>query len=119
MKVAMIGAGGWGTAMMISLAARHDDLFMYCRNPQTAQEIQKSRENKNYLPGCRIPLHVKITSSLETAVKGAGCVILCTPSHAVEAMTESLVPWLEYRSRLCVQGTCRSCRSSTFRGHHG
>lgn len=95
MKVAMIGAGGWGTAMMISLAARHDDLFMYCRNPETAQEMQKSRENKNYLPGCRIPLHVKITSSLETAVKGAGCVILCTPSHAVEAMTESLVPWLE------------------------
>ena len=95
MKVAMIGAGGWGTAMMISLAARHDDLFMYCRNPKTAQEMQKSRENTNYLPGCRIPLHVKITSSLETAVKGAGCVILCTPSHAVEATAESLVPWLE------------------------
>ena len=112
MKVAMIGAGGWGTAMMISLAARHDDLFMYCRNPQTAQEIQKSRENKNYLPGCRIPLHVKITSSLETAVKGAGCVILCTPSHAVEAMAESLVPWLE-------KDTVVVCASKGLADHAG
>ena len=112
MKVAMIGAGGWGTAMMISLAARHDDLFMYCRNPQTAQEIQKSRENTNYLPGCRIPLHVKITSSLETAVKGAGCVILCTPSHAVEAMAESLVPWLE-------KDTVVVCASKGLADHAG
>ena len=112
MKVAMIGAGGWGTAMMISLAARHDDLFMYCRNPETAQEIQKSRENKNYLPGCRIPLHVKITSNLETAVKGAGCVILCTPSHAVEAMAESLVPWLE-------KDTVVVCASKGLADHAG
>lgn len=112
MKVAMIGAGGWGTAMMISLAARHDDLFMYCRNPETAQDIQKSRENKNYLPGCRIPLHVKITSSLETAVKGAGCVILCTPSHAVEAMAESLVPWLE-------KDTVVVCASKGLADHAG
>ncbi len=94
MKIAMIGAGGWGTAMMISLAARHDDLIMYCRNPETAAQMTKTRENAGYLPGCRIPHHVKITSDLEKAVEGAGCVILCTPSMAIESMAEKITPWL-------------------------
>ena len=94
MKIAMIGAGGWGTAMMISLAGRHDDLVMYCRNPERAAAISKSRENKDYLPGCRIPVNVRITSDLEKAVSNAGCVILCTPSQVVESMAEKITPWL-------------------------
>lgn len=94
MKIAMIGAGGWGTAMMISLAARHDDLTMYCRNPETAAAMTKTRENASYLPGCRIPHHVKITSDLDKAVKDAGCVIICTPSMAVESMAEKIAPSL-------------------------
>lgn len=55
---------------------------------------------------------MKITSSLETAVKGAGCVILCTPSHAVEAMTESLATWLE-------KDTVIVCASKGLADHAG
>lgn len=55
MKIAMIGAGGWGTAMMIELAGRNNDLIMYCRNPARAEEIRKTRENGEYLPGAHIP----------------------------------------------------------------
>ena len=45
----MIGAGGWGTAMMIELAGRNNDLIMYCRNPARADEMRKTRENGEYL----------------------------------------------------------------------
>ena len=45
-------------------------------------------------------------------MKGAGCVILCTPSHAVEAMTESLVPWLE-------KDTVVVCASKGLADHAG
>ena len=44
----MIGAGGWGTAMMISLAGRHKDLVLYCRKPETAEKLNRERENKEY-----------------------------------------------------------------------
>ncbi|MEE0292793.1 NAD(P)H-dependent glycerol-3-phosphate dehydrogenase [Dialister sp.] len=94
MKIAMIGAGGWGTAMMIELAGKNDDLIMYCRNPATAEEMRASRENREYLPGAHIPEKIRITSSLEEAVKGAGCVIICTPSHVVQEMAACLKPWL-------------------------
>ena len=90
----MIGAGGWGTAMMIELAGKNDDLIMYCRNPATAEEMRASRENREYLPGAHIPEKIRITSSLEEAVKGAGCVIICTPSHVVQEMAACLKPWL-------------------------
>ena len=51
----MIGAGGWGTAMMISLAGRHKDLVLYCRKPETAEKLNRERENKEYLPGVHLP----------------------------------------------------------------
>ena len=90
MKIAMIGAGGWGTAMMIELAGRNNDLIMYCRNPARAEEIRKTRENGEYLPGAHIPEKIRITSDLEEAVEGAGCVIICTPSHVVVCASKGL-----------------------------
>lgn len=74
----MIGSGGWGTAMVTSLAARHDDLELYCRREEAARELKETRENKEYLPGVRIPVHVKITSDLEKLcpVRTAWCCLL-------------------------------------------
>ena len=95
MKIAMIGSGGWGTAMVTSLAARHDDLELYCRREEAARELKETRENKEYLPGVRIPVHVKITSELEKAVSGADCVVLSTPSKAVEITAEAMAPFMK------------------------
>lgn len=95
MKIAMIGSGGWGTAMVTSLAARHDDLELYCRREEAARELKETRENKEYLPGVRIPVHVKITSDLEKAVSGADCMVLSTPSKAVEITAEAMAPFMK------------------------
>lgn len=95
MKIAMIGSGGWGTAMVTSLAARHDDLELYCRREEAARELKETRENKEYLPGVRIPVHIKITSDLEKAVSGADCVVLSTPSKAVEITAEAMAPFMK------------------------
>ncbi|WP_307986916.1 NAD(P)H-dependent glycerol-3-phosphate dehydrogenase [uncultured Dialister sp.] len=95
MKIAMIGAGGWGTAMMISLAGRHKDLVLYCRKPETAEKLNRERENKEYLPGVHLPEVIRITSDLEEAVEGAGCVVICTPSKAVADTAGKIAKWLE------------------------
>ncbi len=91
----MIGAGGWGTAMMISLAGRHKDLVLYCRKPETAEKLNRERENKEYLPGVHLPEVIRITSDLEEAVEGAGCVVICTPSKAVADTAGKIAKWLE------------------------
>ena len=91
----MIGAGGWGTVMMISLAGRHKDLVLYCRKPETAEKLNRERENKEYLPGVHLPEVIRITSDLKEAVEGAGCVVICTPSKAVADTAGKIAKWLE------------------------
>lgn len=95
MKVTMIGSGGWGTAMIVQLAGRHDDLVLYCRREETAAKLRSTRENKEYLPGIRIPVHVKITSDPEKAISGADVVILATPSKAIKETVEKLSLYLK------------------------
>lgn len=94
MKITMIGAGGWGTAMVKELASIHDDVTLYCRKEETAARLRETRENTAYLPGVHIPDHVRITSDLKEAAAGAGCLILCTPSKAIEDMAEAIAPWV-------------------------
>lgn len=94
MKVAMIGSGGWGTAMMIALSRRHDQLVLYCRNEETARILRKTRYNTEYLAGVRIPESISISSDLEEAVTGASYVILCTPSAVIEKTARQIAPWL-------------------------
>lgn len=95
MKLSMIGAGGWGTAMVSLLAGNNPDVWLYCRNPAKAVRLRETRENTDYLPGCRIPESVHITSDLEEAVRGAACCILCTPSGVVEDTAASIAPYLQ------------------------
>jgi glycerol-3-phosphate dehydrogenase (NAD(P)+) len=94
MKISMIGAGSWGTAMVRLLAARNDNVWLYARNPETARRMADVRENEAYLPGVKIPESVHITSDLEEAAAGAECVILCTPAGAAEKTAESIAPFL-------------------------
>ena len=95
MKITMIGAGGWGTAMVVALAGQHDDVTLWCRREEMAQKLRADRENKEYLPGVRIPVHVKITSDLKCAATGADCIILCTPSKVVMDMAERIKPYIK------------------------
>ena len=45
MKISMIGAGGWGIAMIAHLAHNNKDITLYCRNQETALALQKNRES--------------------------------------------------------------------------
>ena len=99
----MIGAGGWGTAMVVCLAGRHDDLVLYCRKEETAEKLRQSGENKEYLPGVRIPRSVKITSCLETAADGAGRSYYCHTVKSSEGNNGKAFTVFKKRggSRLC------------------
>lgn len=95
MKISMIGAGGWGIAMVVLLANKNPDVTLYARNPDTAEDLRLTRESRVYLPGVYIPEKVKITSDLREAVSDKDCVILCTPSLAVDETSQRMAPWLK------------------------
>ena len=71
MKVTLLGAGAWGTAMAAQ-AARHlqnDDVCLWSRNKQQLEDIQKSSENRPYLPGIQLPDGLKFESDFSAAIK--------------------------------------------------
>lgn len=91
----MIGAGGWGTALTHVLSKKHDSLFLYCRNEKKAEKLRKTRINEEYLPGVILSDTINISSDLENVVKDADCVILCTPSKAVESTVTQIEKYLK------------------------
>ena len=79
-RLAIIGAGSWGTALAIALYSRFDEIRIWAREPQRAIEIEQSGENSRYLPGFRLPQNIFVSSDLEAALKGAGYVLSAVPS---------------------------------------
>ncbi len=90
----MIGAGGWGTAMVSQLAQKHEDIILYSRNRKVLADIADIHENPDYVKGVYIPTHVRLTSDLEEAAR-ADTVILATPSLAIEETAASIAPFLQ------------------------
>ncbi|HET9663012.1 MAG TPA: 2-dehydropantoate 2-reductase N-terminal domain-containing protein, partial [Burkholderiales bacterium] len=74
MKIAVMGAGAWGTAVSISLAARHD-VTLWMRDPVLCAEIRAARINVRYLPGFRLPETVSAEDDISAAVSGARLVL--------------------------------------------
>lgn len=89
MKIAVIGAGSWGTAIAAMLGERHEQVILWARSASFAAELNESRENSKYLPGRTLPPTVVVTADL-TLVRDAELVVIATPSHALRAMVRQL-----------------------------
>ncbi len=89
-KVAVIGAGSWGTALAISLASTGREVSLWTRRPETAKLMREGRHNPTYLPDAIIPKNVLITDSLEEAVDGANMWVFATPSQSVREVASLL-----------------------------
>ena len=82
-RLAVLGAGSWGTALAISLAESGHAVTLWARRPEAADEIRETRENAPYLPGAPLPASIVVTSDLEDAVDGAAVWIVAVPSQTV------------------------------------
>jgi glycerol-3-phosphate dehydrogenase (NAD(P)+) len=79
MKFAVLGAGGWGTAVARLLVNHGHDTMLWARNPDRANEIDRDRCNGRYLPGIQLPEELAITTDLESAMV-ADALVLGVPS---------------------------------------
>ncbi|MEK7876616.1 MAG: NAD(P)H-dependent glycerol-3-phosphate dehydrogenase [Pseudomonadota bacterium] len=77
MKLAVLGAGAWGTAISISLARRHS-LVLWARDAQQAGEIAATRTNQRYLPGFSIPEAIAVTAELAAALEACDVILVAT-----------------------------------------
>lgn len=93
-KVAVLGGGGWGTALALVLAQKGYVVFLWVRRQAQAEEITREGENSRYLPGVKIPREVVVTTRLEEALAGAKLVVLSVPSHAVRGQVRQISPFL-------------------------
>ncbi len=84
-KVAVFGAGSWGTAFSVVLADGGNDVTMWARREEVAAAINERRENPDYLHGIELPPNVSATHDVEKAAHGADIVIFATPSQSFRA----------------------------------
>ena len=81
-KVAVLGAGAWGTALAKVLADKGDTVQMYCRRPDLVTQINEEHVNGKYLPSAKLPLTLTATVDPEEVLHGATMVVFVAPSHA-------------------------------------
>ncbi len=89
-KVAVLGAGSWGTAFSIVLADAGNDVTIWARREEVCARINDDRENPDYLPGIVLPASVTATHDPALALGGAEFVVLAVPS---QKLRENLVEW--------------------------
>ncbi|MEK7835541.1 MAG: NAD(P)H-dependent glycerol-3-phosphate dehydrogenase, partial [Pseudomonadota bacterium] len=77
MKLAVLGAGAWGTAISISLARRRS-VVLWARDAQQAGEIAATRINRRYLPGFTVPDAVAVTAELAAALEACDMILVAT-----------------------------------------
>jgi len=99
-KVAVIGAGSWGTTFAKVLADAGCDVTVWARRPEVSHEIQVAKRNSEYLPGINLPKSLQATSDLGRALRGAKLVFLAVPSQSLRQNLIDIEPFLERRSVL-------------------
>jgi len=94
-RIAIIGAGSWGTALgIVAGRAGHEVRFWY-RNVEVVEAINRERVNTVYLPPHEIPKGVEATNDFEEALSDAEFVLLAAPSHVTRELVSNMLPLLQ------------------------
>ncbi|QCS52115.1 NAD(P)H-dependent glycerol-3-phosphate dehydrogenase [Priestia flexa] len=89
-KIAVLGAGSWGTALGFVLADNGHDVRIWGHRQEIIDGINEMHENKKYLPGVELPMTMRGYTSLEEAILGVETVILAVPTKAIREVLQSL-----------------------------
>jgi glycerol-3-phosphate dehydrogenase (NAD(P)+) len=93
-RVAILGAGSWGTALAVHLAREGRPVKLWARNDALVAEMIGQRANPRYLADVALPSGLAATSALPIAVEGAQFVVLAVPSHGLRAVVRATAPLL-------------------------
>ena len=92
--VAVLGAGGWGTALAIHLARLGTSVRLWARDPALVVRLCETRCNETYLPGALLPPSLVPTAALEETLGVTDWVVLAVPSHGTRELLRRVAPLL-------------------------
>lgn len=110
-RIAIIGAGNWGTALAIVAARAGHDVRIWSRNATVVDSINREHLNSIYLIGARLPDNVRATQEIPDALAGADFAILATPSHATRWLLGIMAPAL--RSEMIIVSATKGIEVDT------
>ncbi|HEY1694178.1 MAG TPA: NAD(P)H-dependent glycerol-3-phosphate dehydrogenase [Polyangiaceae bacterium] len=91
-KVAVLGAGAWGTALAKVLADKGDEVSLWSRRRDLCDAVNATHENACYLPGAALPACLACTDDLGAAIAGADMVVFVVPSHGTREVARAAAP---------------------------
>ena len=97
-RIAIIGAGSWGTALAVVAARAGHEVRLWSRSDEVATSINKHRFNPSYLTSTAIPNGVFATCDFHATLSGASLVLLATPSHVARGVLINMASRLEQDS---------------------
>lgn len=99
LKIAVIGAGSWGTGLAILLAGKNYPVDLWGHRTEHIDSLISDRENKKYLPDISFPEKLQPVHRLKQAVEGTPIIIMAVPSHSYRKVFIEMAPYL-----------CENCR---------
>jgi glycerol-3-phosphate dehydrogenase (NAD(P)+) len=94
-RIAVLGAGGWGTALAVHLARSGHDVQLWGRDAALVQRMRETRENAIYLAGVTLPPCLTPCAALDEALADASMLVIAVPSHGLRATLKQAAPFLE------------------------
>ena len=94
MRVSVIGAGSWGSAVAWLLGNKGDEVRLWARNAELVEGLNTTRRNPQYLKDIELPGSVVASTNLAWVLQGAEAIVLVTPSVAVGKMAEEIAEYL-------------------------
>lgn len=113
-RVAVIGAGSWGTALALVAARNHHQVTLWAREPEVARGLETARRNPFYLSDIELPGNIRATTSIEAALAECDFVLVVVPSHAMREVVDSMRPHCD-KSLVLVSATKGVENSSLMR----
>jgi glycerol-3-phosphate dehydrogenase (NAD(P)+) len=99
-RVAVLGDGGWGSALALVLNENKHDVTVWCPFPEQVEAIRAARENRAFLPGVPLPESIRWTADRKAAVSGADVVVLASPTKFMRPVLESFAGLISEGARL-------------------
>src|SRR5258705_2139301 len=112
-RIAILGAGAWGTALAISLARRGGhELCLWSHSAALAEQLADAGENLHYLPGFTLPVDIQVTSDLPRAIFESDILLCVTPSQHRRGVITDIAPLLT-RHQIILSAT-KAIEETTF-----
>ena len=97
-KIAIIGAGSWGTALSLHLAEKFEQVSLWVYEKELCDLILKERENKWFLPGFQLPENITPNNSIEAVMREQSVILMVVPTPTLRNIMAQLKPFIQSES---------------------